>query len=471
MIQKHFDYSPLWGTLTEQGVSQGELQAKARLSPTTLAKIGRNEAVSMDTIAKICITLDSDIRDIVRIAASNRTAAKTGTFTSNHGYAIHRWFPYLEGYSKDFVGNELSTVEPGSIIYDPFGGAGTTPLVASQSGMKSYFSEINPAMRFITEGKTEASKVVARDADKMELFQAVAEKAVEATFTANPLTKELALGSFEKYYDETPLKQIHRYREFLHQLDCDPNVKKLLRLAMAAVAVPSSRMVRRGDLRYKTENELKKGTESFSMLVEQKLKEILEDLQTPDVHLRKEVILAGHDAIKSSPPEKIDYIITSPPYLNGTNYFRNTKLELRLLDMVVSEKEMGSLFKTGITAGINNVSSSREPSVLSNLNVKKVHARLQQNAYDKRIPKMVAGYFFDMQRVAKKMFQILSEHGTVCLDIGDSQFGGIHVPTHDLLTEVFEQVGFQANEQTVIRSRRSRNGMMLTQRILRFEKR
>lgn len=369
------------------------------------------------------------------------------------------------------MGNELSTVEPGSIIYDPFGGAGTTPLVASQSGMKSYFSEINPAMRFITEGKTEASKVVARDADKMELFQAVAEKAVEATFTANPLTKELALGSFEKYYDETPLKQIHRYREFLHQLDCDPNVKKLLRLAMAAVAVPSSRMVRRGDLRYKTESELKKGTESFSMLVEQKLREILEDLQTPDIHLRKEVILAGHDAIKSSPPEMIDYIITSPPYLNGTNYFRNTKLELRLLDMVVSEKEMGSLFRTGITAGINNVSSSREPAVLSNTNVKKVHARLQKNAYDKRIPKMVAGYFFDMQRVAAKMFQILSEHGTVCLDIGDSQFGGIHVPTHDLLTEVFEQVGFQTSEQTVIRSRRSRNGMMLTQRILRFEKR
>jgi len=36
-----------------------------------------------------------------------------------------------------------------------------------------------------------------------------------------------------------------------------------------------------------------------------------------------------------------DLILTSPPYLNGTNYFRNTKLELWITGFLENEAELG----------------------------------------------------------------------------------------------------------------------------------
>ena len=52
---------------------------------------------------------------------------------------------------------------------------------------------------------------------------------------------------------------------------------------------------------------------------------------------------------------KVDMIITSPPYINGTNYFRNTKLELWILDYIFCDSDSKKYRLEAITAGINNV--------------------------------------------------------------------------------------------------------------------
>src|SRR5439155_11993485 len=54
-----------------------------------------------------------------------------------------------------------------------------------------------------------------------------------------------------------------------------------------------------------------------------------------------------------------DFALTSPPYLNGTNYFRNTKIELWLLGFIQSENELGQFRRKAIAAGINNVTRDR----------------------------------------------------------------------------------------------------------------
>ena len=82
---------------------------------------------------------------------SKKTANKTGasgTFALNKEEPIHRWYSYLEGYSSCLIVDLLDELKDENIrtIYDPFGGTGTTMLVASQRGIRSYFSEINPFM-------------------------------------------------------------------------------------------------------------------------------------------------------------------------------------------------------------------------------------------------------------------------------------------------------------------------------------
>ena len=51
----------------------------------------------------------------------------------------------------------------------------------------------------------------------------------------------------------------------------------------------------------------------------------------------------------------VDAIITSPPYLNGTNYFRNTKVELWFLRELSGKAGLRILRDAAITSGINDV--------------------------------------------------------------------------------------------------------------------
>ena len=44
-----------------------ELAEKAGIARSTIAKMGKNEIVSLDVIVKICDALDCDIVDVVRV--------------------------------------------------------------------------------------------------------------------------------------------------------------------------------------------------------------------------------------------------------------------------------------------------------------------------------------------------------------------------------------------------------------------
>lgn len=70
---------------------------------------------------------------------------KGGTFSLNKAEPIHRWYSYVEGYSSCLIAEELKNLlalKPSiETIYDPFCGTGTTSLVASTHGIKSFYSE------------------------------------------------------------------------------------------------------------------------------------------------------------------------------------------------------------------------------------------------------------------------------------------------------------------------------------------
>ena len=58
-------YKKLWKILIDQDMSKTDLRLKAGISTMALAKLGKNENVSMDVMKKICKTLDCNIGDIM----------------------------------------------------------------------------------------------------------------------------------------------------------------------------------------------------------------------------------------------------------------------------------------------------------------------------------------------------------------------------------------------------------------------
>jgi DNA-binding Xre family transcriptional regulator len=60
-------YKKLWIMLINRDMKKGVLRQKAGLSISAMAKLGRNENVTVDTLVKVCRALDCEISDIIEI--------------------------------------------------------------------------------------------------------------------------------------------------------------------------------------------------------------------------------------------------------------------------------------------------------------------------------------------------------------------------------------------------------------------
>lgn len=60
-----FDYTKLWKLLESRNMYREDLRIETGMSSAKLAKLGKNEAVSMNVLGRICKALNCDIGDIV----------------------------------------------------------------------------------------------------------------------------------------------------------------------------------------------------------------------------------------------------------------------------------------------------------------------------------------------------------------------------------------------------------------------
>lgn len=387
---------------------------------------------------------------------------KGGTFSLNKNEPIHRWYSYIEGYSSCLIAEELKmllSLQPDiKTIYDPFCGTGTTSLVAATHGIKSFYSESNPFMQSVIETKINCVRNLDQDT--------VIPKLIEYLTLINTIRVEnhSSWNGFEKFFGEKQLNELLTIKALIFKED-NESVKNILALALSSIVVKVSKMIRRGDLRYATEKEYRE--ENVLECFADKLNEIIFDIQHHKSIIKCGTVKVSDDARDNDYVNAFDCVITSPPYLNGTNYIRNTKLELKLNDFITSESDLPRFHSKGIIAGINNVSKRTVIDTILPV-VEPYWEQLQPVSYDDRIPKMVAGYFRDMDTVIQKLSKSIKSGGLFTMDIGDSQFAGVHIPTHQILSNICVQYGFSLYDEEILRKRRSKNGMILTQRLLRY---
>ena len=60
-------YKKLWKLLIDKDMKKKELCAKAGISPSSLTKMGKNDHVTTEVLAKICCALDCTVDDIMEV--------------------------------------------------------------------------------------------------------------------------------------------------------------------------------------------------------------------------------------------------------------------------------------------------------------------------------------------------------------------------------------------------------------------
>ena len=389
--------------------------------------------------------------------------ADLGVFRLNRESPFHRWVHLTEAFSTQLVAREVAEISEDGIVYDPFGGTATTPLTAVQLGRNAFWAEVNPWLRLAGEAKVRAATA---GPDERRAAAAALADAIEAgPANAKPDHPLLVADAKRLFFPPGVADDLLGWVAAID--DLDSLARDAGRVAVAGAAIAVSNMKRAVDLRRRTPREMEVSRPSVGKVVRERLAMVADDLRSDAVATGVgRCVSADARAVDEVIPA-VDLVVTSPPYLNGTNYCRNTKLELLLLALIESEAGLRSIRTTAITAGINNVSARLAPPDELAV-VEPTATALDQVAYDRRIPLMVRAYFSDMRKVLTETARLCRPNAQMVLDIGDSRFAGIHVDTPALLSALAGDVGWRPTGEQVIRERTSKDGSPLCQKLLRF---
>ena len=64
-------YNKLWKILIDKSMSKTQLIKAAKITTNAMAKLGKNEYVSVEVLVKICCTLGCTLDDIMEIVPEN----------------------------------------------------------------------------------------------------------------------------------------------------------------------------------------------------------------------------------------------------------------------------------------------------------------------------------------------------------------------------------------------------------------
>ena len=88
---------------------------------------------------------------------------RDSSFSKNKNLPLHRWVPWIAGFSADFVEDAIRSYPPqknsDSWVLDPFAGVGTTLVESYLTGLNVVGFEINPYASLATKIKLNAMKI------------------------------------------------------------------------------------------------------------------------------------------------------------------------------------------------------------------------------------------------------------------------------------------------------------------------
>ncbi len=235
----------------------------------------------------------------------------------------HRWYFFKEAFSPAIVNHAIqdADLQPGSLVFDPFSGSGTTPLAAALAGMRGAGTEVNPFLRFVAETKIKVTTLKRFDsALKLAIHGAMA--GAESPLTDFSTFSEHAPKAKKRgkwLFNSEVLRAFEGGQRRISQTTGHEFV--LVRLCLIGAALDAANASKDGKcLRYKKGwSDLRLGRRDFIEALHSRADAMREDLeQTAGAPIDAQVTLGDSRTMRA--PSEFDLCVTSPPYLNSFDY-------------------------------------------------------------------------------------------------------------------------------------------------------
>jgi SAM-dependent methyltransferase len=408
-------------------------------------------------------------------------ALRDPAFSENKSLPVHRWVPWIAGYSAAFVDDVLSAYVPAgkpALVLDPFCGVGTTLLQATLRGHHAIGCEINPYAVLATRAKLSAPTVHLADFDTtLKAMRALAD-----TWRTAPAPGGSAPPLFKSrlpFFSPAVENQVLHALDFINTITSEP-IANLCRAAFGAVMVSFSN--------YSYEPSLGSRPAAGKPLIAEadvgrilltKLHQMRADIaqvqaEMPGQHFGTGRVLNAdffnaHGELETG---SVDVMVTSPPYMNNYHYVRNTRPQLYWLNFIASPGEQKHLETHNFGQYWQTVRDG-QPVVLTfahhelETTLEQLRAtRTAQGAYGgPGWANYVATYFNDCFRFMAVLKRVLARRGLGVVVIGNSIIQGIDIRTERLLGEIAVMQGLLLEGVYCIRNKRV--GASITQSSVR----
>ncbi len=417
-----------------------------------------------------------EVKGSPSVPSNGKSTFSDPAFAANKILPIHRWVPWIAGFSSDFVKEALkSHLDSKGTVLDPFAGVGTTLVESVLSGHNTIGFEINPYAALACRVKLNAHLIdTSRLSSEIQRFQNFYKDAISTNYIPRS-TVPKGFKTRAEFYSPEVLHKVLITQDFMDTV-ADTNLRSLFKLVFAATMVSYSNYSYEPSLSRRVTSG-KEEIRDFPVVqtILGKLAEVVKDVDWFQAHLpdrQVETCIFDDSFFQYKThlaPQSVDLIITSPPYLNNYHYNRNTRPQLYWLGYMEHPQDFklleysnfGKYWQTvreqdylGLDFSLPDTDLEERLRTLRSLNLeKKVYGGNGWANY-------AASYFNDCYRFVLGIHYALKPGGTALVVIGNSILQGLTIPTDQYFGKIAESVGLELIKIDIPRTTRVGNSII-----------
>lgn len=373
---------------------------------------------------------------------SDLSLADTVTFSPNKDRPPHNWFKFKQGFSYLLVNRliEEAKLSNESVILDPFLGSGTTVVEAAIHNKRSIGVDILPLSKFVTDVKLFSNHV---DFNHVKVFSNKIRK--------HPLNKTYFefpnVPLIRKVFNDQTKTEIGAIYEEIKTIENKVDRDFLLLCLLRALEDMAYCKKDGGFVRITPEKNIKPPRQAFLDSVN----ELTQHSSLPRINPKLgETITGDARDLKQIKNDSIDLVITSPSYINKTDYTRVYSLEL-LLNFVRSFEELRDIRYNSIRSNVEARYRGLNEELLPERLILKLEELKKKHLSNPKHPEMVRGYFEDIYLTLEQLNFKMKSGGIINFVVWNSAFSGVPFEVDSILAETGSKLGFKIEKITVCR--------------------
>jgi len=396
---------------------------------------------------------------------------RDSAFMRNRDIPVHRWIPWIAGFSATFVEDCMTAFLPRradrrSCVLDPFAGVGTTLVAAIAAGHDAVGFEINPYAALACTVKVNSARLnVALLESYCTQYSVFSRNGSQASSGTRPSEFQTRIP----FFSESVERQVFGFQSFLASIK-DKSVANIFRLAFGAVMVSFSNYSYEPSLcsRPGAGKPLIRDADVHGSILKRlhvmahDIRWLQDDLYgKPPAGTGKLHEMSFMDSRSVLPPGSVDLVVTSPPYMNNYHYVRSTRPQMFWLGLVQTRSALRNLEHNNVGKYWQTVRDAAQ------VELEFSHPELESLLQDMRATRTsegayggpgwanyVATYMNDSFRFLTVLKPSLSRGGTAVIVIGNSIIQGHEIKLEQTLADMAMRLGYELVGVETLRTKR-----------------